>query len=101
MSFFLNEFKKSGETLVAVCDKDLLGKKFREGKKRLRVKKNFYKGRKAEEEEVKSAMKRASILNLVGEKSVFIGVELNLIKKPNIMEIEGIKHAQMCVFDPL
>lgn len=96
--FFLNKFKEEGETLVAVCDKKLIGKEFKDGKKRLKVSKNFYKDEKASEKEIKTAMQKATILNLVGERSIGVGIELGLINRKNVIEVEGVKHAQMCTF---
>ncbi len=41
---------KTNRTIVAVCDSELLGKKFEEGKFQLEVKENFFKGEETEEE---------------------------------------------------
>lgn len=90
--------EENKETLVAVCDENLLGKEFQEGKKRIKVNKRFYRGKKVSEGEVKAAMKSATILNLVGKESVSLGIELGLINKENVIEVEGVKHAQMCTF---
>lgn len=96
--FFLNRYKEGKEIVIAVCDKRFLGKSFKEGKRQLEVSKNFYKGEEASEEKVKQALKEGTILNLVGEKTVSLGISLGLINKEKVTEIEGVKHAQMCYF---
>jgi len=40
------------------------------------------------------AMKKAYIVNLVGEESVECGIEAGLISKGNIIRIGGVPHAQ-------
>lgn len=97
-NFFLNIIEENKETLVAVCDKGLLGKEFQEGRKKIKVNKRFYEGKRASKDEVKKVMKNATILNLVGNKSVSIGIGLGLIDEKNVIEVEGVKHAQMCIF---
>ena len=43
-----------GRTVVAVCDEDLLGKTFEEGKLFLKVSKEFYGGERKDVEEAKA-----------------------------------------------
>jgi|TARA_B100002003_G_C14116509_1_gene537021 hypothetical protein len=83
-----------GRKIVAVCDKDLLGKKFEEGKLQLDLASNFYKGDEKEEEEIIKILNDGNIINFVGKKSINLGLKQGIIAKNNIIRIKKIPHAQ-------
>lgn len=82
------------EVLVVVCDAELLGKEFREGKFVLKVDSKFYGGKEASMEECINAIKNATMANLVGsvvEKAIYEG----LIDPARVLRVQGIPHAMM------
>lgn len=81
-----------GRTVLALCDSELIGKKFSDGEFELDLSSSFYAGEEKSEEEVKELLKTQNIVNFVGERSVNLGVETKLIS--NSIKIEGIPHAQ-------
>ncbi|HUW43865.1 MAG TPA: DUF424 family protein [Bacillota bacterium] len=93
---FLNIIK-SYRDVVAICDKDILGKKFVEGKFQLDIKENFYKGEEADEESVIKIIKKMtaedSTFNIVGKKSVDAALKTGIIAKEEIGEIQGVPFA--------
>ncbi len=90
------KFHKMGEEVIlAACDKELLGKKFKEGIVVLYVKESFYKGELVDEEGLKNAMKYATIMNLVGERCVKIAIEEGYVDEDMVLYVEGVPHAQM------
>ncbi len=94
-SIYIKIHKIGGEVILAACDKELLGKKFRQGIVVLYVKESFYKGELVDEEGLKAAMKFATIMNLVGERCVKIALEEGYIDEDLILYVEGVPHAQM------
>lgn len=80
---------------MAVCDKNIIGKKFREGELVLKLDECFYKGDEVNENEVKSALSNATIANIAGEKAIACAVDCGCINPDNIIFIKGIPHAQM------
>jgi len=92
---YMKKYDTEGQVIVAVCDKDILGKRFREGELVLKLEEGFYKGDEAGEEEVKEALAIATIANVAGEKSIACAVECGCIDPSTIIRIEGIPHAQM------
>lgn len=86
--------RTQGETLVIVCDAELLGRKFRKGKFRLEVKESFYNGEEASVEECISALRSATIANLVGS-IVDHAVKAGIIKRENIFHFQKVPHAQL------
>ena len=88
---------KTYRCVVAVCDKELLGKIFEEGKFQLDVKENFYKGKEKSASEIIELMKSFSnedaTFNIVGKKSVKAAIEAGIIEEGSINEIDGIPFA--------
>jgi hypothetical protein len=90
--------KKDGRTMVAVCDDELLGKKFEEDNKQLDLTSDFYKGdRYTDKQLVGDMIRNADVINLVGTISVSLGIEEGLIEKEHIINIQGIPHAQAAI----
>ncbi|MCE8422654.1 MAG: DUF424 family protein [Candidatus Methanoperedens sp.] len=92
---YLKKHETEGKVIVAVCDKAILGKEFREGKLVLRLDERFYKGDEACEDTVKEALICAAIANVSGERSVACAIACECIDPDAIIYIEGIPHAQM------
>jgi hypothetical protein len=87
------------EVIVALCDKELIGKRLREGEIRLHVNKHFYKGELASKEMVREAFKVATIANIVGKRAVKLAIDEGIIDKNNVIKIQDVPHAQMVVFE--
>ena len=83
--------------VVAICDSELIGKKFEEDKFQLDVKENFFRGEKIDEEKVigmmKNMLKEDSTFNIIGEKSVNAALKAGIITKDGIKKIRGIPFA--------
>ena len=92
---YLKKYNAEEKLIVAVCDKIIIGKKFREGELVLKLDEGFYKGDEACREEVIEALSCATIANISGEKSIACAVDCGCIEPDNIIYIESIPHAQM------
>ncbi len=95
MSMYLKSYRVHKETIVAVCDSELLGRTFCQGELHLSVNEQFFKGLLASEHDVREALKNATIANLVGKRAVDCGVESGIIDNGCVIIIEGVPHAQM------
>ncbi|RLF61457.1 MAG: DUF424 domain-containing protein [Thermoplasmata archaeon] len=95
--FYAKVYHIEGETLVAICDKNLLGKRFEEEKLLLEVKREFYGGNIVDREEASKLLKMATIANLVGENIISLAIELGIVKRENVLKIQNIPHAQMAI----
>ncbi|MEK6848769.1 MAG: DUF424 domain-containing protein [Nanoarchaeota archaeon] len=82
--------------VVAVCDADLLGKKFVEGKRVLNLT-NFYNGDEVSEAEAEKIMKEQagedSTFNIAGEKSIQIAVKLGIVSEEGVGKVDGVPFA--------
>ena len=88
-------YKHGDELLISACDENILGKYFKEGKFRLRVKKKFYDGIRVNAETLKEYLKKATIANLVGEETVNCAIEAGIVDPDCVIRIQNVPHAQM------
>jgi hypothetical protein len=79
--------------ILAVCDIDLLGKKFEEGNRQIDLSSEFYNGEKMPENKICDLMRNSYILNLVGKKSVGLALKECIITKDNIKKIKDIPYS--------
>ena len=88
-------YRKGRDTILAACDKGLVGKTLREGEVKLDVCSSFYEGEDADEEMLLNRLRNATIANLVGEETVSIAAKHNLINEECVMRIGGVPHVQL------
>jgi len=91
------EKKEWNETIVAICDAELIGRVLREGEVTLDLEryKSFYVGEKVGAEEAARELKKATTANLVGEKAVGIALKLGLATSKQVKTVEKIPHLQL------
>jgi len=92
---------KSYRDVIAICDEELLGKKFEEGKFQLDIKESFFRGKESSEEEVLEIIKKMQVedstFNIVGEKSIQVALNAGIISKEGIGKIANIPFALVLV----
>ncbi len=88
---------KSYRDVIAICDSELLGKKFEEGKIQLDLTGEFFNGEEKNEgkimEIIENAAKEDATFNIVGEKAVQLALKACIISKKGIKKIQGIPMA--------
>ncbi|WP_144904835.1 DUF424 domain-containing protein [Halobellus captivus] len=91
--------RQTGEgLLVSVCDPECLGETYVEGEIELDVTEAFYGGEEAEEvdaDAVVDSLTRASVANLVGERSVSVAVDAGIVDEERVLSVDGTLHAQL------
>ena len=91
---YVKIFNKENQNLVAVCDKDILGKKFEQGKLRLEVTSEFYKGNLMNIKDAIKILHKANIANLTGENIINAVIKQGLADPEAIIRISGTPHLQ-------
>ncbi len=85
---------KSYRNVVALCDAELIGKKFEDEKRQLDCRENFYKDKLLTKDEairiLQQQTKEDATFNIVGIKSIQASIEAGLITKENIDKIQNI-----------
>jgi len=90
----LIKIHKAYRNLVSLVDKELIGKEFEEGIKKIKINPNFFKGELKEEEAVIKILKEMenedAIFNIVGKKSIETALKAGIISKEGIIKIQHI-----------
>lgn len=86
---------EDGRLFLAICDKNILGKKFEENDLQIDLSSSFFKGEEKNEEEIIKLIKNACMVNFAGKESVELAIKEGLVDKDKIITIKNIPTAQM------
>ena len=90
----LVKIHKGSRLVIAICDSELIGKKFEEGNMQLDLTGGFFKGDEKTREEVKEIIEDGrqedACFNIVGEESVELCKEMGVVKDEGVEEIDGV-----------
>jgi hypothetical protein len=92
---YLKIHRAGSSFIVAVCDRELLGKTLKEGNINVTISEEFYKGDIVPEEYVKEVIAKAGNVNLFGERAVGCAIECGLVDPSHVKVIDGVAHAQV------
>jgi hypothetical protein len=81
--------------IVAVCDRELLNTTISSGELSIQITEGFYGNTPASEEMVRSVLKNAGSINLMGKRSVSIAIDMGLVTPSGCIMIGDIPHAQV------
>lgn len=81
--------------VVAVCDRELMNTTISHDRITIRVTEEFYGSSPATEADVRKALKSAGNINLMGERSVSLAIEMGLITRAGCLMIGRVPHAQI------
>ena len=93
----LVKIHQSYREVIAVCDAEILGKHFEEGKMQINITEAFYKGEEMDEKKAIEFIKRKLLddasFNFVGERAIAAALKAGAIDKRGIIKIQGVPHA--------
>jgi hypothetical protein len=81
--------------MLAICDREILGKTLREGKIVFHVKEEFYNGGVTSVEEAVEMIENSTIVNMVGKCCVEKAIQKGYVHPEAVLNIEGVPHAQI------
>ena len=89
--------KDSSREIIAACDNEILGKILvdREREIEFKVSEEFYGNEIFEWEEIVDSISNGRNVNLVGNNIVELAIKNGLIDPKSVIEIDGVKHAQI------
>ena len=85
--------------ILTVCDNEIIGKKFETNDLKLDLSSDFYKGKEKTENNIVKLFPAAYMINLVGQKSVELGLKSKIISKKDIIKIKDIPYVQVISLD--
>ena len=81
-------------TVLAVCDKEHLGKTYEEGDLFFKVSEQFFGGEKITPKQLVELIKEANSINFFGNKCTNFAIKEGLISESSVIIIHGVRHAQ-------
>jgi hypothetical protein len=85
---------KATRDIVAICDSELIGKTFEQGKFQLYIKESFYGGEEKTPEQtiqiMQDMLKEDATFNIVGEQAISIAIKAGIINKNSVKKIQDI-----------
>ena len=94
---YVRAIRHGRDTLVAVCDAEILGKTLKGGRAPFVVSERFYKGTLADLDEAIEAMRKATICNIVGKRIVDAAIRSRIIHKKAVIYLGDVPHAQIVI----
>ena len=76
--------------MLNICDADLLGTNIVEGELNMNISESYYGEKLIEKEEARQLLKQSSIINMVGENTVTLSIELGIGSENGIKKISNI-----------
>ncbi len=95
MDVYVNLKQIGKNVMLAICDREILGKTLREGKIVFHVKEEFYNGGVTSVEEAVEMIENSTIVNMVGKCCVEKAIQKGYVHPEAVLNIEGVPHAQI------
>ena len=76
--------------MLNICDADLLGKNIVEGELNMNISESYYGEKLIEKEEASKLLKQSSIINMVGENTISLSIELGIGSENGIKTISDV-----------
>ncbi len=90
MQFFARITNYQNNTMLNICDAEFIGKTISEGELNMNISKSYYGDRLVDMEEARTLLKKASIINMVGNEIISMSVDLGIGSKNGIKLISGV-----------
>jgi len=78
MQFAIRTTNYQNQSMLNICDAELLGKKIVEGELTMHISENYYGERFVEKDEAESLLKNSSIINMAGKETVSLSLNLGI-----------------------
>jgi len=92
---YVKSMRRGKDTVVAICDEELLGVTLQGGRVPFTVNEGFYKGVLGEVEEALETMRKATICNLVGRRIVQAAIGRRMVHERAVIYFGDVPHAQI------
>ncbi len=90
MQFSVKISNNQKNSMLNICDAELLGKKIIQDELNMNISESYYGEKLIDEEEAKSLLKNSSIINMVGKNTVSLSIELGIGSESGIKTISDI-----------
>ena len=84
----ISDYQKN--TMVNMCDAELMGKDVVDGKLKIHINENYYGKKIVDKDEAIYLLKSASIMNLVGKDTISLAIDLGIGSESGVKIISNI-----------
>ena len=78
MQFAIRSTNYQNQSMLNICDAELLGKKIIDGELTMHISEGYYGERFVEKDEAESLLKNSSIINMVGKETISLSLTLGI-----------------------
>ena len=90
MQFCVKTTDYQKNLMLNICDFDLIGKNIVQDELTMNISKSYYGEKIVNKEEAKDLLKKSSIINMVGEYTVSLSIEMGIGSENGVRRISGI-----------
>ena len=90
MLFASKLITSSGNTILNICDPDLLDKIVKDKKIEIKISSKYYNDKTIDEIEAEYLLKKCTSANMVGEKTISLSLKIGIGSEKGVRRIEGI-----------
>jgi len=90
MQFSVRVSNYQKNTMLNICDVELLGKQISQDELNMKISESYYGEKLVDKEEAKSLLQNSSIINMVGKNTVSLSIELGIGSESGIKTISDI-----------
>jgi len=90
MLYSVKVVSRNDNTMLNMCDSELLGKTISDGKVVMKINENYYHDQFIEEEEAKELLKKSNNINLVGNETISLSLKLGIGSQQSVKLIDNV-----------
>ena len=90
MQFSVKVSNYQKNSMLNICDVELLGKKISQDKLKMNISESYYGEKLVDKEQAKSLLQNSSIINMVGKNTVSLCIELGIGSENAIKTISDV-----------
>ncbi|MGB0855783.1 MAG: DUF424 domain-containing protein [Nitrosopumilus sp.] len=90
MQFSVKVTDYQKNTMLNICDVELLGKNIIQDDLKMNISKNYYGQKLVDKEEATTLLKNSSIINMVGKNTISLSIELGIGSENGIKSVSGV-----------
>jgi len=84
----VTEYQKN--TMLNICDADLIGKNISQNELTITISKSYYGDQIIKKNEAKKLLETSSIINMVGKNTISLSLELGIGSENGVKRISGV-----------
>ena len=90
MQFSVKTTEYQKNSMLNICDANLLGKNISQNELIVTISQSYYGGQIIEKDEAKKLLETSSIINMVGKNTISLSLKLGIGSKNGVKKISGV-----------